>query len=513
MQRDKRAGKVFLTGAGPGDPGLLTLKAARALRAADIVLYDNLASDAVVAMAPDGCEKRYVGKRAGQHAMPQEELNALLVTNALAGKNGVRLKGGDPVGFGRRGEEAQDLRQAGVGFEVIPGITSAIAAPAYAGIPLTHRAHNTAFSVITGHEDPQKSAATVDWSRFADPNQTLVLLMAIGNLAHIVSQLMHHGLRGSTPVAVVRDGTTPRQQTLVGTLETIVADVERSHIGPPATVVIGDVVALRETIRWFDCGPLFGKRVLVTRPAHQSAEFAAGLLEAGAEAILAPTIRIVQRDFETAEHSALFERLRDYRWIVFTSRNGVDAFFRVLARRGADARALGDVNVAAIGPKTAEALREQGIAANLVPVTFVAEHLAEELLRASRPGDRILLYRARDARDALQIALADSGRIVQNADAYVTEFVDDPLFREKVERADVLTFTSASTVAGFIHNLGAATASAIHGKIVACIGPITADAAAAQGLRVDIVAHAYTATGLLAALQDTPESTPSLLHR
>ncbi|GAC1500127.1 MAG: uroporphyrinogen-III C-methyltransferase [Vulcanimicrobiaceae bacterium] len=513
MQPVNRAGKVFLTGAGPGDPGLLTLKAARALRAADVVLYDNLASDAVVAMAPAGCERRYVGKRAGHHAMPQEELNALLVSCALAGKTVVRLKGGDPFVFGRGGEEAQHLREAGVDFEVIPGITSAIAAPAYAGIPVTHRAHNTAFSVITGHEDPQKSASTVDWSRFADPSQTLVLLMAMGNLAHIVSQLMQHGLRGSTPVAVVRDGTTPRQQTLVATLDTVVEDVERSHIGSPATVVIGDVVALRKTVRWFDCGPLFGKRVLVTRPAHQSAEFAADLLEAGAEPILAPTIRIVQTELQTAERSAIFERLGDYRWIVFTSANGVDAFFDTLARRGADARAIGNLKVAAIGSKTAQALRQHGVAADLLPEAFVAESLAEELVRATRPGDRLLLYRARDARDVLQTSLANSGRTVHSVEAYATEFVDDPLFGEKVERSDVLTFTSASTVGGFIHNLGSAAASAIAGKIVACIGPITAEAATAQGLRVDIVAHTYTAAGLLAALQDTLESTPSLSRR
>ena len=504
--------RVSLVGAGPGDPGLLTLKAARALRSADVLLYDYLASDATVALAPPTCEKIYVGKQAGQHTLSQDAINELIVAKAREGKHVVRLKGGDPFVFGRGAEEAQELQAAGVPFEIIPGITSAIAAPAYAGIPVTHRAHNVAFTVLTGHEDPSKSESTIDWARFADPHQTLVLLMAMGNLQNIAAKLIGHGLPAQTPVAVIREGTRPTQQTLVATLGTIAQEVQRAKIGAPAIVIIGDVVGVREQIRWFDNGPLFGKRVLITRPLEGSTEFAGGLLERGAVPIHAPTIAIGPPDDTSAARNAV-SRLMTYDWIVFTSRNGVECFFAELNDCGYDARRLGNAKVAAIGPKTAAALMDYGIRADLVPERYVAEDLAAELVKQSAAQSRVLLYRAQEARDILPKLLVNRGRLIDDVAAYKTSFVADPDLERKVSDADILTFTSASTVNGFVHNLGADALTRSHGKTIACIGPVTAQAARDAGLRVDVEARDSTVEGLLDALEGTLVSNASVSLR
>src|ERR1700691_1002678 len=333
-------GKVFLVGAGPGDPGLLTIKGKRAIEGADVLVYDYLAAEPIVALAPPDCERIYVGKKAKQHTMEQGDINALLVRLAREGKNVVRLKGGDPFVFGRGGEEAQELHAAGVAFEIVPGVTSGIAAPAYAGIPVTHRDHNTAVTFVTGHEDADKALSTLDWSKLANPGQTLVLYMAMGNLPSIVAELTRHGLSPTTPIAIVREGTKPAQQTLVATLATVVDELARERIAPPAIAIIGDVVRLRDELRWFDRLPLFGKRVLVTRMASGSLEFAARLWEAGAEPILAPLIRIVQPE-DTAPIVRAVADAQSYAWIVFSSRNGVDAFWTELQARGRDARAIG----------------------------------------------------------------------------------------------------------------------------------------------------------------------------
>ncbi|MBD5654591.1 MAG: uroporphyrinogen-III C-methyltransferase, partial [Candidatus Eremiobacteraeota bacterium] len=285
-------GKVWLVGAGPGDPGLLTLKGARAIANCDTLVYDYLASSAIVALAPPDCDKIYVGKKAGAHTLSQDEITALIVRLGREGKKVVRLKGGDVFVFARGGEEAAELRAAGVPFEIVPGITSAIAAPAYAGIPITHRDHNTSFTIATGHEDPTKGYSSLDYAKLANPQQTLVFLMAMGSLAGIVAKLREHGMPGDLPVGIVREGTKPTQETLVATLDTIVAEVERTRFAAPAIVVIGNVVRERETIRWFDTGPLFGKRVLVTRARDGADEFAATLWEIGAEPVIAPAISI-----------------------------------------------------------------------------------------------------------------------------------------------------------------------------------------------------------------------------
>ena len=298
-----KSGRVSLVGAGPGDPGLLTLKGARTIAAADVLVYDYLAAAPIVALAPPDCEKIYVGKKAGAHTLAQEEIAQLLIRLAREGKSVVRLKGGDPFVFGRGGEEADELASAGIAFEIVPGITSAIAAPAYAGIPLTHREYNTAFTIATGHEDPTKPESTIDYARLADPHQTLVFLMAMGNLAEIVGKLREHGLPGDRLVAIVREGTKPAQETLVATLDTIVAEAQRAGIAAPAIVVIGDVVRLRERIRWFDVNPLFGKRVLITRPAHQAASSRRACGKSAPSRSLAPTIAIGPPDDPLAARS------------------------------------------------------------------------------------------------------------------------------------------------------------------------------------------------------------------
>ena len=494
-----KRGRVSLVGAGPGDPGLLTLKAARLIARADVLVYDYLAAEPIVALAPPTCERIYVGKRAGLHAMCQEEIDALLVRLGREGKRVVRLKGGDPFVFGRGGEEAEALADAGVPFEIVPGVTSAIAAPAYAGIPVTHREHNPQFVVCTGHEDPTKPESKIDWASLADPHRTIVMLMAMGNLREIMQRLMAEGLAPATPVAVVHEGTKPEQRTVTGTLSTIADAVEREGLTAPAVVVIGSVVTLRDRIRWFDVGALAGKSVLVTRPAEDAREMVSRLYELGAQPIVTPLIAIEPPNDEAAARAAV-DRVAQYVWIVFTSRNGVRAFFGHLASLGRDARALGGVKVGAIGPATAQALAACGIRADFVPEQYVAEAVAEGLLERTAAGERILLYRAAEARDVLPDRLRAHGRICDVVAAYRTAPRRDPQLRADVERADVLTFASSSTVRAFVDGLDG-DLSVLTGKTIACIGPITAETARELGLHVDVVADVYTADGLIDALE------------
>ena len=494
-------GKVWLVGAGPGDPGLLTLKGARAIQRCEVIVYDYLASQAVVDLAPPGCERIYVGKKAGEHTMTQTEITGMVIALARDGKRVVRLKGGDVFVFARGGEEAQALNAAGIAFEIVPGLTSAIAVPAYAGIPVTHRDHNTTFSISTGHEDPLKGYTSLDYARLANPKATTIFLMAMTNLTGIIGALLANGLPPDLPVAIVREGTKPTQETLVATLGTILAEVDRVRFAAPAVVVIGTIVNERETIRWFDRTPLFGKSVLVTRPADQNAEFALQLWEAGAEPLLAPTIAIGP-PADRAAAAAAVARANTFAWIVFTSRNGVDAFFALLAESERDARAFGNAKIAAIGPKTADALRAHGLRADLVPPAYVNEALAEGLVQQTSAGDRVLLFRAQAARDVVPDVLRAAGRDVDDVVAYATHFVDDALLREKALRADIVTFTSASTVHGFAHNVSDAAEALAHAT-VAAIGPITAAAARDLGIRVDAIAGDFTVDGLMRALEGT----------
>jgi uroporphyrinogen III methyltransferase/synthase len=495
-------GKVWLVGAGPGDPGLLTLKGARALQRCDTLVYDYLASEAIVGLAPPDCEKIYVGKKAGAHTLSQDEITALLVQLGREGKKVVRLKGGDVFVFARGGEEAQALAEAGVPFEIVPGITSAIAAPAYAGIPVTHRDHNTSFTIATGHEDPTKGYSSLDFAKLANPKATTIFLMAMGNLAGILAELRANGLPDTIPVAIVHEGTKPTQEVVTATLGTILGEVERTGISAPAIVVIGEVVREREHIRWFDAQPLFGKGVLVTRPAHQADDFAQQLWEVGAVPILAPTIAIGPPPEPDAARAAV-ARVREYAWVVFTSRNGVDAFFDLLGELGRDTRAFGEAKIAAIGPKTAAALTARGIRVDLVPQTYVNEAIADALLQRTQPGERILVFRAHEAREVLPQTLYEAGRAVDVVAGYATRAVDDPSLAEKAERADVVTFTSSSTVKGFLDNVPHG-ARLLVTKTVACIGPITAQTAREAGIRVDVVADEFTVDGLVRALTAAP---------
>jgi uroporphyrinogen III methyltransferase/synthase len=494
-------GSVALVGAGPGDPALLTLGAAQALREADVLLYDALASDAVVAFAPRSCERIYVGKRGGDRAMEQREIEALMIGRAREGRRIVRLKGGDPFVFGRGAEEAQALRAAGVPFRVLPGITSAVAAPAYAGIPLTHREHASSFTVATGHEDPNKPESAIDWARLADPKSTLVFLMGVERLESIARTLVEHGLDPQTPIALIQEGTRPTQRCVTATLATIALEAERCEIHAPAVAIVGEVVRLREELRWFDRGPLFGKRVLVTRTANEGERFARALLASGMEPILAPTIEIRPPD-DPAQAKRAVEKLAEYAWVVFTSRSGVVAFFENLHALGADARRIGSTRVAAIGTKTARALEGFGVRADLVSGRFTSEDVANDLLERTREGEAVLIYAAQEGRDILRSVLEQAKRLPTAVAAYATRVTVDPQFAQKVARADVLTFTSGSTVRGYAALLGgnAAAVEAALGKIVACIGPITADEVREVGLSVDIVAEDFTTEGLLAAL-------------
>jgi uroporphyrinogen III methyltransferase / synthase len=501
--------KVYLVGAGPGDPGLLTLRAADVLRSAEVLLYDALAADSIVALAPPQCERIFVGKRGGNHAMPQADIHEIMLARAREGRRVVRLKGGDPFVFGRGGEEAEVLYDAGIPFEIVAGITSAIAAPAYAGIPVTHRDYAASFTVVTGHEDPTKPASTLDWAKLADPNRTLVLLMAMENLAEIAAQLVANGLPSTTPAAIVQDGTRPTQRTVTATLATIAGEAAAAGFAAPAVVIVGGVTALRERLRWFENAPLFGKRVLVTRAGEQAEAFARALLERGAEPILAPTIALEPPDDTTAADRAV-AGIASFAWIVFTSRNGVDAFFERLSALGRDARALHAAKIAAIGEGTAQRLATHGLHADCVPETYIGEEVARVVIDGSNPGDRILVYRAQEARDVLPRMLEGSGRIVTLVPAYKTVTPADPNFAAKAERANVLTFTSASTVRGFVTLIGgeSAAAHAAAGKCVACIGPITARAATDAGIPVGVIAERYTTLALIDALEQHFSRTP-----
>jgi uroporphyrinogen III methyltransferase/synthase len=495
-------GFVSLIGAGPGDPGLLTLHGAKVLGAADVVIYDYLANPALLAHARPEAERIYVGKRAGCHTLAQDEINALLVERALAGQRVARLKGGDPFVFGRGGEEALALVAAGVPFEVIPGVTSAVAAPAYAGIPVTHRGLASSFAVVTGHRDPDLDGSAIDWSHLARGVDTLVFLMGVGMLPDIVEKLVAHGRPAQTPVVLVRWGTTPDQQTVSGTLADIVEKVQAAGLKPPAVVVVGAVAVLREQIHWFEDRPLFGQRVLVTRTREQASELSARLRALGAEAVELPTIHIELPEDWTPLDGAI-ATLSRYDWIVFTSVNGVRFFWKRLAWAGLDARALHGLDLAAIGPATAAELAAHGLQADYVPDEYVAEAVAAGLDDVH--DRRILLPRADIARPALAELLRAGGADVDEVTAYRTlqARAEPEALRDLLAGISLATFTSSSTVrnlAAMLRDAGLDLGQVLEHVAVACIGPITAQTARELGLRVHAVARAYTIDGLIDAI-------------
>jgi uroporphyrinogen III methyltransferase/synthase len=482
---------VYLVGAGPGDPGLLTVRGAELLRRADVVVYDRLASPALLELAPPAAELVDVGKAPGRVAMTQEQINELLVDRGRAGLEVVRLKGGDPFVFGRGGEEAESCRDANIAFEVVPGITSAIAAPAYAGIPVTHRGLSTSVTIVTGHEDPAKGSTDTDWDALARAGGTLVVLMGAGRVTEIAKALIAGGRDAATPVAAVRWGTRPEQRTVRATLETI----DQLGVEPPSAIVVGAVAGL--DLAWFEQRPLFGRRIVVTRAREQASELRGRLEQLGAEVIELPAIALEPIAFS-------LPALDRYAWLVFTSANGVHAFFdQGLAGAGLDARALAPARVAAIGPGTADALAARGVRADLVPPRFVAESLLEAFPDPEQPGARVLIARAESARDVLPEGLAERGYEVDVLAVYRTVPVAaDAGHLERVRAGDVdaITFTSSSTVKNFCAAVGPFTAAQ---PAVISIGPVTSETARDLGLRVDTEADPHTIDGLVTAVLET----------
>ncbi len=481
---------VYLVGAGPGDPALLTLRGAEVLANADVVIYDRLSVMSLLDLAPADAERISVGKQPGGPRTSQEDINAQLVARGRAGQQVVRLKGGDPFVFARGGEEAAALAAAGVAFEVVPGITSAVAVPAYAGIPVTMRYSSTSFTVVTGHEDPAKGEGSVNWEAVAALGGTVVVLMGAARCRTICDRIVAGGMAPETPAAAVQWGTRPNQRTLRATLATL-ADLDPQ---PPATIVIGEVAAA--DLAWFEKRPLFGRRIVVTRAQPQATEFAAALRRRGAEPIEMPVIAFEPpKDLDRLTRAAV--EVASYDWVVLTSPNGVSRFFEHLH----DARSLGGVRVAAIGPGTAAALADRNVVADLVPEQYVAESLLEALsdeVGPDGPG-RVLIPRAESARDVLPDGLAAAGWDVDVVPAYRTVAPDPaPDATALLSDAEVITFTSSSTVINFTDTYGTDAVP----EVVATIGPITSATVRSLGLEVTVEATEHTVDGLIAALED-----------
>ena len=490
------------------------MKGVDCLKEADALVYDRLAPESLLRYAKPEAELIYVGKKPGDPSMPQEDINALLVELGRAGKTVVRLKGGDPYVFGRGGEEAMALIESGLPFEVVPGVTSGIAAPAYAGIPVTHRGVSASVVLVTGHEDPTKDRSDVDWNRIANGADTLVLYMGIGRLREISAELISAGRNPDTPVAVIRWGTVPEQRTVTGTLEDIADRVVEADLKPPAITVVGSVVSLREAgLGWYERRPLFGRRVVVTRARAQAGELSEKLERIGAEVLEFPTIGIRPPE----DFGPLDEAIRDletFDWLIFTSVNGVEAFVERLAHHGLDLRAVPrDARVAAIGPATAQRIREVGLRVDVVPKEFRAEALIEEVADDSLAGKKVLIPRARVAREILPEKLREAGAEVVVPPAY--ESIPSSGGREglakelEARRIDCVTFTASSTVENFVGTFGEAAARLLSGTRVACIGPITADTARGHGIRVDAEAREYTIPGLIEAVVDLFTADPA----
>ena len=497
-------GKVYLIGAGPGDIKLITVKGLECIQKADVIVYDRLANPRLLSYRRPDAELIYVGKSPDRHTLTQDEINKVLVEEGLKGKVVARLKGGDPYVFGRGGEEGEELRKAGVPFEEVPGITSAISVPAYAGIPITHRDFTASFTVVTGHEEPGKETSNINWPRLAQDPGTLVFLMGVGNLPQIVENLVKHGKDAQTPIALIRWGTRPEQRVVTGVLSNIVEVVEKAGIKSPAIIIIGQVVTLRDTLRWFEDKPLFGKRVLVTRSREQASVLSEKLENLGAEAWEYPTIKIQEPD-DLATLDNAVAHAGDYNWIIFTSVNGVKAFFQRLKAQKLDIRTLKDAKICAIGPKTAEALEERGLLVDVMPEVFRAEAVIEALKDRIQTGDKVLLPRADLARQVLVDSLQQLGADVHEVIAYQTVLADETdtqLLLEKLQAGEihVVTFTSSSTVTNFLKLIGDHR-DLLQGITMACIGPVTAETAEKNGLKVDICAEQYTIDGLVNAIQ------------
>lgn len=498
-------GTVYLVGAGPGDWRLLTLRGKELLERADTVVTDHLADDRLLAFAPQEAERIYVGKTAGHHTLPQKEINELLIAKAREGRTVVRLKGGDPFVFGRGGEEGAALSRAGIPFEVVPGISSAIAVPAYAGIPVTERGMASSFAVVTGHEDPKKNGLAIDWEKLATGTDTLVFVMGVRNLPYITARLITCGRSAETPAAIIRWGTRSDQTTIVTTLGSAAYEAARKGITPPAIFIVGDVVRCRSRLRWFENRPLSGLTIGITRTRSQASALSARLEEYGASCVEIPTIRLEDPSDHYAALDQAIYHLSSYNWLLFTSSNGVHRFFHRLREFKEDSRALGSIRLGVIGSATAEALGTYGLRADLIPPEYRAESLADSLIPLLSRPSKILLVRAEQARNVLPDRLRSAGARVTIAPAYQT--LPDRETRDRLiplleEHAlDLITCTSSSTVTSLLDLLGDHR-SLLEGVSLACIGPVTAAACTREGLTPALTASTYTIEGLTQNILD-----------
>ena len=502
---DSKNGRVFLVGAGPGDAKLLTLRGKECLEQADVVLYDHLANPELLKFVPSHAERIYVGRKGRGAYRDQAEIHALLITKAHEGKCVVRLKGGDPFVFGRGGEEAEAVADAGILFEVVPGVTAAVAVPAYAGIPITHRTLASTVAFVTGHEDPGKSSSAMEWPRLASAEGTLVFLMGMKNLPRIVDRLIQEGKSATTPVALIRWGTYARQQTVVGTLSDIVAKASKADMSPPTVIVVGEVVRLRDQLNWYESRPLFGKGILVTRPRDQAQAFSNLLAAQGAEPVECPTLEIHPPDSWTPVDEAI-HALSTYNWVIFTSVNGVQSFMGRLWFHQKDARSLAGLRVCCIGPRTREEAARWGVGADLVPQDFQAEGILEAMDRIGVKGQRILIPRAKVAREILPDQLEAMGAMVRVVQAYqaIPPAVEIAPIRDRLRNREIhyLTFTSSSTVRNFcqLFDNRQELQELTRDITVAVIGPITAQTVQEEGLSVDVVALENTVPALVDAI-------------
>jgi uroporphyrinogen III methyltransferase/synthase len=488
---------VYLVGAGPGDPGLVTVRAAELIATADVVLHDRLIPAAALPRARADAELVYVGKRPGSPEVPQDEIEELMVARARAGRSVVRLKGGDPFVFGRGGEEAEALVAAGVAFEVVPGITAAVAAAAYAGIPVTHRDDASAVAFVTGHEDPDKDDSALDWAALASFPGTLVFYMGVGRLREIAARLIAEGRHPAEPAAVVERGTMAGQRTVTATLAELPSTASAAKIGPPAIILIGAVAARRETIAWFERRPLHGLSVAVTRARPQASGLSDALRGLGADVVELPVIRIVPR-IDSPQVRDAVQSIHAYALVCLTSPNGARLLFEALAESGKDARALANATIAAIGPGTAAALAEYGIRPDIVPERSIAEALVDALAQVEVAGRPVLVARAAEARDVLPEALRQRRAQVDVVALYETALErPDPESIEAALEADYLTFTSSSTVRNFVQTVDGRAPTRAR---VASIGPVTSEAAREAGLQVHVEARRHDPDGLLEAL-------------
>jgi len=498
-----KTGKVYLVGAGPGDPGLITRRGEELISRADVIIHDDLLDKRLLDSFPPGVEIIYAGKRRGSHPVPQDLINSMLIEKARQGKTVVRLKGGDPFLFGRGGEEVIALKDAGILFEVVPGVSSAIAVPAYAGIPVTHRRVASTFTVITGHEYPGKPDSGINWKCLAEDKGTLVFVMGVSNLEEIVKRLKENGKNPRTPVALIGEGTRPTQKTVTGTLDNIVEKVKKSSLVTPAVIVVGDVVKFHKKLDWFTVRPLSGKRILVTRPAGQAAPMCKMLAEMGAEPVELPVIDIKTVE-DTSELDKSIADLKKYDWIVFTSVHGVEAFFSRLYKKKLDARALYGCRVAAIGPATAAALQQKGIMPDFVPREFSTAGILADLEKMNISGSQFLLPRSDLADRELADGIMKLGGKVREITAYKTVPPSRKALKGREQlfpgNIDVITFTSSSAVTNLMSLFP--DVPTVNKPKIACIGMKTADTAVAAGIKVDIVARVHTVAGLVSDIED-----------